>query len=232
MAEKVFHPDRVIYIDNVPHPIEGSVRPTRMGFECPLLPGDNPQEFFDWAENEVKQWADARVKRVMANDGAAGAGGRELPTNITLIIEGEKRLFTTRGDDRCTADRLRQEKLPDPGVHAYRVVGRGFCTLPAMTLDRAERIVITRFDFAGRVSLRIPHWFRRRRRRDEVSCHAAGSFCPRARPARVGAAATRSRPCDLRAKLGRHRRRHASPAFRRVDCGKSRSAGAGADVRA
>lgn len=87
---------------------------------------------------------------------AAGAGGRELPTNITLIIEGEKRLFTTRGDDRCTADRLRQEKLPDPGVHAYRVVGRGFCTLPAMTLDRAERIVITRFDFAGRVSFEDP----------------------------------------------------------------------------
>jgi hypothetical protein len=81
-----------------------------------------------------------------------GAGGRELPTNITLIFEGEKRLFTTRGDDRCTSDRLRQEKLSGSGVHAYRVVARGFCTLPAMTLDRAERIVITRFDFAGRVS--------------------------------------------------------------------------------
>jgi hypothetical protein len=83
---------------------------------------------------------------------AEGAGGRELPTNVTLIFEGGKRLFTTRGDDRCTVDRLRQEKLSDSGVRAYRVVARGFCTLPAMTLDRAERIVITRFDFVGRVS--------------------------------------------------------------------------------
>ena len=79
MADKIFHPDRVIYIDNVPHPIEGSVRPTRMGFECPLLPGDNPQEFFDWAENEVKQWADARVKRVMATSGINATISKELP---------------------------------------------------------------------------------------------------------------------------------------------------------
>jgi hypothetical protein len=83
---------------------------------------------------------------------AEGAGGRELPTNITLIVEGQKRLFTTRGDDRCTVDRLRQERLADQGPHAYRVVARGFCTLPATTLDRIEHVLITRFDFAGRVS--------------------------------------------------------------------------------
>ena len=84
---------------------------------------------------------------------AEGASGQALPTNVTLIFEGEKRLFTTRGDDRCTVDQLRQEKLAGAaGAHAYRVVARGFCTLPAMALDRVERIVITRFDFAGRVS--------------------------------------------------------------------------------
>ncbi len=85
---------------------------------------------------------------------AEGASGQALPTNVTLIFEGEKRLFTTRGDDRCTVDRLRQEKLTGAlgSARAYRVMARGFCTLPAMALDRAERIVITRFDFAGRVS--------------------------------------------------------------------------------
>ncbi|HEY4772883.1 MAG TPA: hypothetical protein VIH50_07615 [Steroidobacteraceae bacterium] len=84
---------------------------------------------------------------------AEGASGRALPTNVTLIVEGEKRLFTTRGDDRCTIDQLRQERLAGAaGAHAYRVVARGFCTLPAMALDQVERVVITRFDFAGRVS--------------------------------------------------------------------------------
>ena len=85
---------------------------------------------------------------------AEGASGRALPTNVTLIFEGDKRLFTTRGDDRCTIDELRQEKLATASVaaHAYRVVARGFCVLPAMALDRPERVVITRFDFAGRVS--------------------------------------------------------------------------------
>jgi hypothetical protein len=85
---------------------------------------------------------------------AEGASGRALPTNITLIFEGEKRLFTTHGDDRCTVDRLRQEKLPGATTapHAYRVVARGFCTLPAVALGQTEHVVITRFDFAGRVS--------------------------------------------------------------------------------
>jgi hypothetical protein len=50
-----------------------------MGFECPLLPGDTPQEFFDWAENEVKQWADARVERVMATQGINAPISKELP---------------------------------------------------------------------------------------------------------------------------------------------------------
>jgi hypothetical protein len=85
---------------------------------------------------------------------AEGASGRALPTNITLIFEGEKRLFTTRGDDRCTVDRLRQEKLSGAtaAAHTYRVVARGFCTLPAIALGQTEHVVITRFDFAGRVS--------------------------------------------------------------------------------
>lgn len=61
---KQFHPDRIIYIDNVPHPIEGSVRPTRMGMEIPLQPGDDPQEAWDWAEQQVNKWADERAKRI------------------------------------------------------------------------------------------------------------------------------------------------------------------------
>jgi hypothetical protein len=87
-----------------------------------------------------------------------GAAGRALPTNLTVIFEGEQRLFTTRGEDRCTVDELREERVGALGrdARSYRVVARGFCTLPATALDRDERILVSRFDFAGRVRFESP----------------------------------------------------------------------------
>jgi hypothetical protein len=89
---------------------------------------------------------------------AEGAPGRALPTNLTIIFEGEQRLYSTRGEDRCTIDELREERLGalDSSLRSYRVIARGFCTLPATALDRDERILVTRFDFAGRVSFENP----------------------------------------------------------------------------
>lgn len=80
-----------------------------------------------------------------------GHSGHELPTNLTIIFEGEERLFATRGDDHCTVDALTQERLgalagPE---RAYRVIARGFCVAPASTLDSSARILVSRFDFAG-----------------------------------------------------------------------------------
>ena len=84
---------------------------------------------------------------------AEGAAGRELPTNLTVIFEGEQRLYTTSGDDRCTVDQLQEERLgaPGPSRRSYRVIASGFCVLPANALGRDEHILVTRFDFAGRV---------------------------------------------------------------------------------
>jgi hypothetical protein len=84
---------------------------------------------------------------------AEGASGRELPTNLTVIFEGEGRLYTTRGEDRCTVDRLQQERIGalGPSQRSYRVAARGFCVSPATALGREEHILVTRFDFAGRV---------------------------------------------------------------------------------
>ena len=80
-----------------------------------------------------------------------GRGGSELPTNLTVIFEGEDRLFATRGDDHCTVDTLTQERLGALGgsQRTYRVVARGFCVAPASTLDNSARILVSRFDFAG-----------------------------------------------------------------------------------
>jgi hypothetical protein len=95
-----------------------------------------------------------RVRMVFGVETAAeGAPGRELPTNLTVIFEGEGRLYTTRGDDRCTVDRLQQERIGalGPNQRSYRVAARGFCVSPATALGREEHILVTRFDFAGRV---------------------------------------------------------------------------------
>jgi hypothetical protein len=82
-----------------------------------------------------------------------GAGGETLRTNVTLLFEGEQRVFATQGDDKCTVDKLTQQRVETlGGPHAvYRVVARGFCLGPATSLSRGERVILTSFDFAGRV---------------------------------------------------------------------------------
>jgi hypothetical protein len=80
-----------------------------------------------------------------------GLGGREVPTNLTVIFEGENQLFATRGDDHCTVDELHQERIGalGGGVRSWRVVARGFCVAPASTLTDDARILVSSFDFAG-----------------------------------------------------------------------------------
>ena len=80
-----------------------------------------------------------------------GKPGHELPTNLTVIFEGEQRLFATRGDDHCTVDELRQERVGALGGprRSWRIVARGFCIAPASTLASDARIIVSRFDFAG-----------------------------------------------------------------------------------
>ena len=87
-----------------------------------------------------------------------GVGGSALPTNLTVIFEGERRLFSTRGDGKCTVDKLEQERVGSVGgdTRSYRVVASGFCTEPANTLNDKERIVVSSFDFAGQVTYTPP----------------------------------------------------------------------------
>jgi hypothetical protein len=95
-----------------------------------------------------------RIRLVFGIGGVgAGASGTALRTNVTLLFEGESRLYATLGDDKCTTDSLTQsriETLGDPRA-VYRVVARGFCVGPASNPTHTERVVITSFDFAGRV---------------------------------------------------------------------------------
>lgn len=103
-----------------------------------------------------------RLRMVFGINGAReGRPGRELPTNLTVIFEGERQLFATQGDGNCTVDRLRQERIegtagPSPSsagaanARAYRVEAHGFCIAPANDVGGKRRILVTTFDFAGR----------------------------------------------------------------------------------
>jgi hypothetical protein len=100
--------------------------------------------------------SDGRRLRMVFGVAAAteGAHGRELPTNLTVIFEGEQRLFATRGDDKCTVDELSQERVGALGgpTRSYRVIARGFCIAPVKALGSEQSIVVNSFDFAGNVT--------------------------------------------------------------------------------
>ena len=82
-----------------------------------------------------------------------GKDARLLPVNVTVIREGAGEFFGTQGDDKCTIDSLRQEAIAGIPLRnrRYRVIASGFCTQPARALTGEGSILITRFDFAGRV---------------------------------------------------------------------------------
>jgi hypothetical protein len=86
-------------------------------------------------------------------DVGEGSAGETLRTNVTLLFEGEQRVFATQGDDKCTVDTLSQQRVETVGGSraVYRVVARGFCLGPATSLSRGERVFLTSFDFAGRI---------------------------------------------------------------------------------
>jgi hypothetical protein len=102
---------------------------------------------------------DARGRRLRLVFGIAarpGAGkNRNAATNITLIVEGQRRLYTTQGDDKCTVEALVQEALPAAAAlpagapRPYRIAARGYCIDPATALDGTERLYVNRFDFAA-----------------------------------------------------------------------------------
>lgn len=92
-----------------------------------------------------------RLRMVFGVRAREGRSGHELPTNLTVIVEGGRRMFSTRGEGHCTVDMLRQERLAGarPPRRSYRIVARGFCISPASTLNNSERILVSSFDFAG-----------------------------------------------------------------------------------
>jgi hypothetical protein len=91
-----------------------------------------------------------------AADLAMGASGRGVPVNVTLLDEAGERIYGTQGDERCLLDEVEQQAIDDAGFpsRSFRVSASGFCIAPARAVDGDGSVLLTRFDFAGRVTFR------------------------------------------------------------------------------
>ena len=82
-----------------------------------------------------------------------GRPAKAVPVNVTVIREGTGEFYGTQGDDKCMLDEVRQQPLA--GIprrnRSYRVIARGFCTEPARAIRGKGSVLISRFDYAGRV---------------------------------------------------------------------------------
>ena len=82
-----------------------------------------------------------------------GQPARNVPVNVTLIREGAGEFFSTQGDDKCTLDAVTQDVIvgiPNRS-RSYRVTARGFCTEPARAVRGKGAVLLSRFDYSGRV---------------------------------------------------------------------------------
>jgi hypothetical protein len=96
-----------------------------------------------------------RLRFVFGIDGVVeGRSAHSRPTNLTLLLEGEQRVFATRGDAWCTTEELIPARVGALGGprRSWQISARGFCTGPATAIDGAGRIVLSRFDFLAEVT--------------------------------------------------------------------------------
>jgi len=107
-----------------------------------------------------------RVRIIIGLDVPPGRdASTPTPANVTVILEGDHRIYATRGAGHCEVESLQQAALPHFGANAgpmprarqFRVAARGFCIdpIPALTAGAAgepDRIYIDRFDFSALAS--------------------------------------------------------------------------------
>jgi hypothetical protein len=125
----------------------GAVRPTDGGIRMR----------FSRPDNAAPGGAKSQTGRLVLVFGIAGLRegqpARALPVNLTVIREGEGQFFSTQGDDKCTLDEVTQQAIV--GIphrsRSYRVVARGFCTEPARAVRGKGAVLVSRFDYAGRI---------------------------------------------------------------------------------
>ena len=89
-----------------------------------------------------------------APDLGVGRSGKRVPVNLTLLDGAGERIYGTQGDSRCEFDEVEQQPIEGGSLPAnsYRIRARGFCVAPARAVDGEGSVLVTRFDFVGRVT--------------------------------------------------------------------------------
>jgi hypothetical protein len=72
-----------------------------------------------------------------------------LPVNLTVILEGEKTLYSTQGDDRCAAEITDRRPLTGTPKGLDQVSVRGYCLAPAVDATGEQRLLVPTFEFTG-----------------------------------------------------------------------------------
>jgi hypothetical protein len=128
---------------------EGGMRPDRKGVRVTLA---GPMPGPDGAKKSRLRF----VFGIALRDTASGVA-QVLPTNLTVIVEGQQQLFATRGDDKCAVEQFEVTPLlasgPD-GAHGagrQRVHARGYCTGPAADLHGTRRVLVSTFEFTSQM---------------------------------------------------------------------------------
>ncbi|HUE88570.1 MAG TPA: DUF192 domain-containing protein [Vicinamibacterales bacterium] len=85
-----------------------------------------------------------------------GVLAKGVPVNVTLLDGIGESIYGTQGYSRCFLVEVRQRALLDAALppRSCRVDAKGFCTVPARAVDGDGAVLLTRFDFAGRVTFR------------------------------------------------------------------------------
>lgn len=125
---------------------EGGVRPDGAGLRVSIA-GPFPGQQEDSAATRLRFVFGMDLK-----DAAAGPA-QALPTNLTVIVEGQKQIFATRGSDRCAVETLARTPLPAASGKPERVQARGYCTVPAVDAGTGDSLLVATFEFIARVEV-------------------------------------------------------------------------------
>lgn len=87
---------------------------------------------------------------VSVPDLEAGRVANELPSNVTLIEEGDGRFFSTSDTDSCWID-LEHNEPVDEGARRYRVAGTLYCIAPLAEVNGDASVTIEEAALAGYV---------------------------------------------------------------------------------
>jgi hypothetical protein len=72
-----------------------------------------------------------------------------LPTNLTVIVEGEEQWYATRGARNCAVESLQRMPLDGTDGKQNRVHARGYCLGPATNVAGDARLLVPTFEFTG-----------------------------------------------------------------------------------